>query len=106
MGLIRGLALALLVVVAGCGASKHAGTPLRTATARPPVSATTPMPSLPDPCKDPKGFARAVQRLSHRPDAEISPRARRLLRLFAQGRATNCRHGSFIDLIQPIYKKK
>jgi hypothetical protein len=45
---------------------------------------------LPDPCRDPKGFARAVQRLESRPDAEVSPRARRLLRVLIRSGATNC----------------
>jgi hypothetical protein len=42
---------------------------------------------LPDPCRDPKGFLRAIEK---RRDAEITPGARRALRLFARNGSGRC----------------
>jgi hypothetical protein len=61
---------------------------------------------LPDPCRHPAAFARAVQKLERDPGAEVSPNARRALKLLTRNGAANCHSsGAYLDEFETITKK-
>ena len=94
----RAFVLVLLsAALIGCGSSTDGGS----SAPKPaqPRSSASAVAKLPNPCRDPKGFARAVRRLEKRSDAEVSPNARRALRLLMQNGAKNCSSLSYTDTI-------
>ena len=76
----------LALSLGGCG-SRHPNPAERPAQGSAAVAAPTTLPQLPDPCRDPKGFLRAIE---ERRDAEITPRAQRALRLLAESGQGHC----------------
>jgi hypothetical protein len=90
--------LVILVLLAGCGSGTTGNArPSRPGHKAPRASVP---PNLPNPCRDRKGFVRAIKRLEHQPNAEVSPSARRLLRLVAKHGAADCSTSSYTDTIQ------
>jgi hypothetical protein len=93
--------VSVLCVGTGCGASHDATRATRAQTS----AAHQVAPNLPSPCKNAKAFMRAVRRLANRPGVEISPTARRALRVVARNGAANCHSASYVDLIRAIPTK-
>jgi hypothetical protein len=102
----RCLAAAIcLRLISGCGGAGHA-TSQTTGSASSTGSVPAQPAMVPDPCRDLRGFVRAVRKLERQPGVEVSANARRALRLLSRNGASNCRSsGAYLDQIQTITKK-
>jgi hypothetical protein len=88
------VATVVLFAFVGCGSGSSSGTQPSRAASTSPAAA---VPKMPNPCRDPKGFIRAMKRLEKRGDASVSPNARHALRLLAQNGSANCSSISSTD---------